>query len=149
MIIERTHDMTLVREIMTHKSIYKHLMPDNFVSAENFNPVDDDLFYYLLPKSDGKVMGIIFLSPLNMVLYQGHVALLPEFYGQGIEAVTEGIAWLRRNTDIAKLLAFVAEDNGLAKSMLEKTGFYEQAIIEKSVIKRGNLMNLYLMGYDL
>jgi len=147
--IERTHDMNLVREIMTHPKIYKHLVPDKFIEATEFSPVDSPYFYYLLIKWDDKPAGLILLTPLNASLYQGHIALLPEYAGLGYPAIKEAFIWLRKNTNIRKLLAFVAVDNKAAKTLLDKTGFYDVAILKDSLIRNAKLTDQYLMGYDL
>jgi RimJ/RimL family protein N-acetyltransferase len=149
MIIKRTRNMDLVKNIITDSSIYKYLMPDNNISVEDFYPVDNDLFYYLLIIEKDNIAGIIFLSPLNNIMYQSHNALFPEFYGKGVEYCTKALKYIKDNTNIRKLLAFIIEDNKLAKNMLLKCGFKELPMIKNCIKINNKITNEYLMEYDL
>jgi hypothetical protein len=99
---ERTFDYELVRRIITHPKVYRWMVSDDAVPAEEYRTVEDEAVCYLLCKEDKEVLGLFILIPMNSVCGQVHVCLLPWARNErAVECYREGLAWTWANTGFA------------------------------------------------
>ena len=114
---ERTQDMELVRQIMTHPRVYPHITDDGSPSAEAFRPIEHPAVWYILVKMHGELAGVLVAAPQNSVCFEAHVCLLPNCWGHSSEAAHECCTWLFDKTGALRVVASVPGCNRLAAKM--------------------------------
>ena len=143
---ERTHDMELVRKIMTHPRIYPHITDDASPSAQEFRPVEHPAVWYILVYLDGEVAGVFVASQQTSACFEAHVCLLPNCWGHSAEAARECCAWLFGKTDALRVVASVPGCNWLAGKMARKTGMRPYGVNPFSFRRGGKVYFLELFG---
>jgi hypothetical protein len=80
---ERTNDYALVRMVMTHPKLYRHLADDLSPAREDYDPPQGEHVWYVLAydetPGDGlrELLGLWMLYPQNGICWEIHTALLP------------------------------------------------------------------------
>lgn len=142
--IERTHDMDLVRSILL--SCFDWVADD--LTPKDFKPVDVPAMIYLLAVTDRPV-GVFILHPHNFVTYETHVAFLREGYGLAEEAAKAHLRWMRKNTPCRKVMAYIPVVNQLAYRLAKSVGFVDEGFSPKSFLKSGELIDRHILGISV
>lgn len=146
-VIERTENMDLVRESMTHKLIYPHISDDGSPTRQEFVPIQNPLIIYLHAFDDLGSLGIFMLHPHNTICYEVHTCLNPRSWGnKSREAAINGRKWMFENTKCGRIITNVPEYNVAAKKFSEDCGMVQFGINEKSFLKNGKLYNQLMFG---
>jgi RimJ/RimL family protein N-acetyltransferase len=144
---ERTHDMALAREILTHPRIYPHITDDGCPVAERFIPPDDPRVWYLLVRRNGQCVGLFALHPQNAICYEVHTCLLPCCWGpQAVELAVAAREWIWRNTPARRLVTNVPTYNQLALRFALKAGMALYGCNPASFLKNGKLYAQHMLG---
>lgn len=139
--IERTKDYELIKSIITHPEVYPYITDDYSAPSEEFEPIQDDNIIYLTTYH-----GLFALIPQSNVMVDLHTTILPEGRSRTISSAYEMFDWLSRNTDYRKIITHVPVDNKRAYYAAIKAGFTEEGVITKSVMRKGKLIDQYLLG---
>ena len=143
MTIARTHDMELVRSIMSHPAIWPHIHDDNTQDCE---PLDHEGFYWLAV-SDGEPAGVFLVHATNSVCFEVHTCLLPRIWGQAATvAASLCKAWVFGNTDCEKIITHVPAYNQTALRFALRCGMKREGTNRASYLKDGKLMDQHLLG---
>ena len=147
MTFERTRDWELIRSVITHPQIYPHIGDDFAPAPADWQPIRDELAYYLLAKDDAEVLGIWALFPLNRVCWWVHTCLLPNSWGErALQAAKGAIAHVFAETECCRLITEVPACNRLAFRFAVRSGMTEFGRNLKCYKKRGVLEDVYLLG---
>ena len=97
---------------------------------------------------DGKAVGGIGVVPktdVERITVEIGCWLGEKYWNMGImsNAVKQMSAYVFENFSVVKIYATVFEFNTASKRVLEKTGFTLEAILKKSAIKNGKIIDLY------
>jgi RimJ/RimL family protein N-acetyltransferase len=146
-VLERTFDYDLVRRIVTHPKIYPHISDDNSPKAEDWQPFQSEVVWYILVKLDDAPAGVFTFTPHNAVCYEVHTCLLPAIYGKN--SVLAGIAviqWMFANSPCRRIITNVPSYNILALRFAHNGGLKEFGVNEKSYLKNGVLFDQIMLG---
>ncbi len=150
LIISRTFDMHTVRAILTHPSIWPHIIDDGTPGIEDFEPCVSDAIYYLAVHKDGALVGIFMCIPENCITLDVHTNLLPSCRGAlAVEAATRALQWVRENTSFTRIVTKVPDNNPLALRLAERVGFTRYGHNPDSFMQNGVLMGQTLLGLCL
>lgn len=150
--IERTSDAELVRRILTHPQIYPYVSDDGSPSPEEFDPresVRNDAMYFLVPMAAERPAGLYVVYPHNLVMYEVHACILPEYRGSVAgEAARAMVQWVFERTPCRKLIALVPAFNRLAHQYARRAGFVDVGVITQSYLKAGVLYDQHLLAIE-
>lgn len=122
MIIERSYDYALIKQIMTEPQIWQEICGNYGDKIEEFEPVVDD-YIYLIGYDKLNIIGL-FIIHESEYGYQCHVQVVPERRKQySTEFGEKVIDWTWNNTDINKLMALIPNKFKNVISFAEKQGF--------------------------
>jgi len=139
--ISRTRDKKAILKILKHPDV-NHWVTDD-LSPENFTPIIHDAIIYLM---DDKKTGVIRIEPMNGICCQGHVATLPEMWGQSVEFARLAVAWIFKATRYMKIVGMVPEYNQRALEWAKASGMMQEGVITKAFLKDMKLHNLIVFG---
>lgn len=141
--IERTHDMAVVRSILSHPRVWQHLHDDGMQEP---SPVDHEGFFWMLV-ADDEPAGVFLLHAHNTICYEVHTALLPRIWGTGAnEAYQLCAAWVFEETPCLKVITHVPTYNLRALAFAERCGFCREGLNRASFLKEGKLLDRHLLG---
>ena len=147
MTFERTYNLSVIQQIMTHPAIWPHTTDDFDGDPESFQPRMDPLIHYVLVKDHETILGLFVLYPQNRVCWEIHVRLLPEAWGETAAEAARGIIeWCWRETPAQRLVTHIIADNKLALRYARRAGMQEYGRNPQSWQKRGRLVDQVLMG---
>ena len=147
MTIERTHDMPLVRSVITHEKIWPMVADDLAGAREDFIPLDHPATCYLSARDGDHLLGIWMLNPENSVTWDVHTCLLPSAWGAlAIKAACHAIQWVWDNTPCRRLVTKVPVFNRLALRFARMAGMVEYGRNPRSFLKNGELHDQILLG---
>ena len=120
MIIKRTYDTDVVRDILTNPEIWKAISrPDQ--NIDTFSPPIEDCIYLI----DNEAVGLFIVHPVGDD-WKCHVQVLPEHReDSAIEFGQKVIQWVWDNTEIGRLIASIPEIYPNVKRFSEIQGFTE------------------------
>lgn len=145
--IERTEDAEFVRSVMTHPRIWSHVTDDTAGDPEDFETPFAPSIHYLVPHLDGRPMGVFVVHPHSAVLWEWHIALLPEFWGPaGHLAGAEVIRWIFRETGARKLIGQPPVTNRAAYRYCKRLGFADEGRLTACFLKGGHLIDQHILG---
>ncbi len=150
--IERTHDMDLVRRIYVHPKIYGKMTDDLCPPPEALTIPENSSQYFLIAYNDkDEAMGVICYQPHNHVLYQIHIAILPEFWGNdnAVNAVKASFDWMVKNTSCRVVLSITPRPYSLAIRLAKKVGAELQGVLKHSILLKGHLEDQIIYGVNL
>jgi RimJ/RimL family protein N-acetyltransferase len=141
--VGRTHDMELVRGILSHPAIWPWIHDDG---ASEPAPVDHETLFWLLV-TDPHPAGVFLLHAHNHVTYEVHTCLLPRTWGaQAREATQMGRRWMFENTPCQKIVTNIPEDNALALRFAKRCGMTVEGVNRQSFLKNGELLDQHVLG---
>lgn len=149
--IIRTHNMDFVKAVYCHPKIYKKMSDDFSLSPDKFVIEDDKRKYFLLPINDEQeVLGLIGFHPLNLVLYQIHIAILPQFWGKNIPDVLKtSLDWMKENTTCKTVLSATPKPYRLAIRLAKAIGATKVGELHQAIQINGILHDQELYEYNL
>ena len=122
MIIERSYDYALIKQIMTEPQIWQEICGNYGDRIEEFNPIEDN-YVYLIGYDKLNIIGL-FIIHESEYGYQCHVQVIPERRKQyATEFGEKVIQWTWDNTDINKLTALIPNNFTNVISFAELQGF--------------------------
>lgn len=142
---ELTEDLCAVKYILTHPKVYSHLVDDFAPPAGEFKP-RGDIWNVLIYSNSGALLGLFCCWPVNTVLWEIHVALLPE--GLGRDTHKRFLEWFWPRTDCQRLMTSVPEFNRLAVRFAISAGFSQFGINEQAFQKDKKLHNVVMLGIN-
>lgn len=132
--------------ILRHPDIYKTICEDGSPDAEDlFIPEGWRCVVAYLEKP----IGCFVLHEFNGVTMTCHVQVLPEHREHSAEMGKAVIQWSKDNTDAKKLIAWIPFDCENVKCFAEKMGFKVEGVSEGSIMKGGQLLDQWLVGFKL
>jgi RimJ/RimL family protein N-acetyltransferase len=144
---ERTGDLELVRRILTHPRIWRHISDDGSPPPEEFRPPEHPSIWYVLVWDGEELLGLWMLVPHNTVCWEIHTALLPQAWGERARrAARECVAWIWRETPCQRLITAVPASNRLALRFAERAGMRVWGVNEKSFLRGGRLEDQIMLG---
>lgn len=148
MIIVRSFDYELIRQIMINPAIYPYISDDGTPEPWLFKPIESSQFYYLLVlDNDNIVLGLFLVHPHNIAMYEIHTCLLPHCRGKmADEAGKLVLEWIFENTPCQKVMTHVPEYNRSALKYAERAGMQIEGVNRLSFQKLGQLHDQVLLG---
>ena len=141
---ERTHDMQLVREIISHPAIWPHVHDDGVTEP---NPIDHEALYWVLITDEEKPLGVFLCHAHNTACYEMHTCILPESRGDKAAKAAQLFAgWMFNNTPCKKLITHVPEYNRIAYRFAKRGGMKDEGVNRASFLRYGVLIDQYLLG---
>ena len=147
--LERTKDFDLVKMVLTHPDIYRHLSDDGSPPREMYRPLVDDSIIYLAVYAGepSLLMGVFSFVPSNRATTEVHTSLLPHAWGtESRKACAEAIQWVWENTHFLRIITSVPDYNALALKLAKDAGLIEYGRNPKSYLKNGKLFDQILLG---
>ena len=145
----RTHNMELVRQIMTVPRTFRWITEDGSLPANLFQPEDHPAILWLLVRDGQELIGCYSMRPETSVCYDVHCALLPLatwVRGRSVASLEALFEWVWRETNIQRVTARVPVFNRLALQLAEKAQMIRFGENVKSFPKHGKLWNEILLG---
>lgn len=146
--VEQTHNFELIKQILMTPVLFDEIQDDGSCLPEEFEPNPEWL--YLLAKHDETILGLILLHDINSICVQGHINILPKYWGKRYdEIVIKGLQWLRENTKALKVIATVPEDCTHVLEATKRWGFKQEGFSPNSIKRKNKLQGRYLLGIEL
>ena len=143
----RTHDMDIVRQVMTHPKVYPWISDDGCPTAEEFRPVDIEPLWYVLCCDGADLLGLWLFSPQNSVTYEVHTCLVP---GHGFRRAREAgkavLRWMWKNSGAQRIVTNVPAFNRIALRYAQDGGLVQFGVNRESFLKDGILYDQILLG---
>jgi hypothetical protein len=147
MSIERTHNIDLIRKIVSHPRALPSVSDDASPLPENWTPDTEKDIYLLARDSHGALLGLFGLNKQNSVCYHWHVVMLPAGYGEsGRLAAKEFFDWVWKHTECIRLVGEVPKFNHLAFWFALRVGMKIFAVNPSSYLRFGKLHDMILFG---
>ena len=149
---ERSVDYELIRKIITHLSVYKHLTDDLSPAAEDYEPIQHDSMWYVivrdtLDQEHSELLGLWMFHPVNGICWEVHTALLPNAWGpRGRKAARLMAQWIWDHTPCRRIVTNVPENNRLALAFALAAGMQVYGENRASFLKDGKLIDLICLG---
>lgn len=78
--------------------------------------------------------------------YEGHVAILPEYWGRSEEIGPAAMRWMFKHSPARRMIAKIPASNRLAIRFAKTCGLVQFGIDEKSYLKNGILRDRVCLG---
>ncbi len=151
---ERSTDYELIRKIITHPKIYRHLVDDNSPARENYYPIEDEVVWYIVVREifpdaePQEILGLWMLHPHNSICWEIHTALLPNAWGDRADRAGRMVfEWIWENTPCRRLITNVPSSNRLALHYAVRAGMKIWGVNEASFLKDGILRDQVCLGF--
>ncbi|MEN6537838.1 MAG: GNAT family protein [Bryobacteraceae bacterium] len=144
---ERSHDMELVRQVMTDPKIWPWICDDSSPALEEFQPVDAAAWHYLTVFEGGKLLGLFLFVPQTGVCWEVHTCLLPGAWGpSAAQSAREAQAWIWEQTPCRRIVTSVPIYNRLALRFALAAGMTQFGRDPASIERGGRLWDRILLG---
>ncbi len=149
--INRTHDMNVVRDVFAHPQLYRHLRDDTCpAKAEDFRPINNSHCYYLVGiPQEYHVMGVMLFHPITLLMYQVHIAVLPDYWGQSEALVRGALHWMKENTSVMKIIAIFPATNRHVYHLAKRCDFVDEGLLKNSTKVNGVVLDQHVLGFNL
>jgi RimJ/RimL family protein N-acetyltransferase len=138
---ERTADLELVRSILTHPRIYRHVGDDFAPAVEDFRPLDDSRLWYVVVRDRDEVLGLLLYVPRSAVMWEAHISMLPAGWGRAVEAAAGGFRWMWSQVPAVCFTAMIPVSNPLACRVAEAAGMELVGRIPRSFARGGRVVD--------
>lgn len=144
----RTDDVDLIKNIMTHPRVYRHISDDGSPSVEEFLPqINDLVLYFAIGDASGKAVGIFMTYPHNTICYEVHTCMTPDAWGEiARQGAHDGCEWMFTNTRCQRIITNVPSYNRLAARFSVDCGMTLFGVNKKSILKNGMLYDQAMYG---
>jgi RimJ/RimL family protein N-acetyltransferase len=153
-VLSRTEDMELVRQVMVHPSVYPWIVDDGGEPPENFLPPVHPAVHYVEVRAmevDGELhtIGVYMLVPQSSRCFEIHTCILPSGYGRPAAEASRLI--LRYLFDgekplADKLISRVPADNPRALAYSLRAGLKVEGVNRGSFLRAGKLLDQTWVG---
>lgn len=141
--IERTHDMELVKSIMSHPAIFPHIHDDSVTECA---PIDHEGLFWMLV-SDGEPAGVFLVHAHNSACFEMHTCLLPRIWGKdAAHAAQLLLAWAFNDTQCQKMITAVPSYNRAAIRFAKAGGMTQEGVNRASFLRNGELIDQIMLG---
>jgi RimJ/RimL family protein N-acetyltransferase len=142
--IERTHDMVVVRSIMSHPAIWPHIHEDGMIEPD---PIDHENLNWILVTIDRTPVGVFLVHAMSSICFQMHTCLLPRIWGFGAaQAAQLLLSWAFEETDCLKMVTNVPAYNRAALRFARAGGMTQEGINRASYVHNGALVDQIMLG---
>jgi RimJ/RimL family protein N-acetyltransferase len=142
---ERTHDLSLVRRILTDPAVWPHVGDDFAPPRKEWHPNSDDRIWYVLAIEKTRLIGLFTFAPRSTVLWEAHVVFMPGRRSRGVNIVEQMFAWMFEHSTAERIIAEIPALNRLAVKLASKT-MTPYGVNERAWMKGGTLQDLVLFG---
>ena len=150
---ERTHDMELVRGIVTDPDIWPHIVDELGGKPQAWKAVDSPVITYLIVRNDEGAAGLFIFHPETSTTWVVHTCLPREFWGRrkdgqrtSVEAAKGAAIWIFSNTCCHRITTSVPMSNRLALKLAVESGMVTYGRNPKAWLKDGKLEDMILLG---
>lgn len=145
---ERTFDMDLVRSILTNNPrSYRAMGDDACPPLSEFKVHEDERIWYVIPRDGEEVLGVFPFIPVNAVLYDVHLCILPAAWGgRSVPAFRGALDWMFENSPARRISGAVSAENRLAIKLALRCGMEIVGGHPKAFLKNGILHDVVLLG---
>lgn len=111
----------------------------------------DSTFTYLAIALKDKVIGYFSLKTLTHMIIEGHIAILPEYWGTAIsaQAMEEGAQYIFDHTSYRKIVTFTPGNCTKVINLLKKCEYKQSGCIQEGIIYNNQLTSLLIFELDL
>lgn len=142
--IERTHDMELVKSILSHDRVVDKVTDDG---CKEIAPKDEGSMWWLAVYVEDKVCGVFLVYPLNSVCYEMHTCLLPSIWGKKADQAAQKLLnYVFNEISAKKIVTNVPESNKLAYRYAVRNGMIVEGVNRESFLNNGVLENQIILG---
>lgn len=145
MTLSRITDLALVRETVTHPSIWRHVSYDG-LDANAWDPPADAV--YVGAWAD-EFLGLWMVAHQTPLCCEIHTCLLPCARGVASEGAAKMAAWIRDNTQYKRVVTSVPAYNVLALSYARRAGMVEYGRNPAVWPRDGKAYDMILLGMCL
>jgi len=148
------NDLKIVDAIHRHPSVYPWIIDDMYSDNEpdgftNYHALINPDNYYLSFWYEGLPAGVFSFFPINLITYEGHIAILPKFRGKtALKASLRVINWMFENTACRKIVCMIPTYNLKAMTLITRLGFQKEGFLYRSFKKNGVLYNQHIVGIN-
>lgn len=141
--VERTHDMEVVKRIMSHPRVWPHIHEDGPTEPA---PFDHEGLIWAVVLDDGPI-GVFLAHQRTFVCYEMHTCLLPETWGRrASEAAQLFLTFMFCQGGCQKIVTNVPAYNRHALRFAKANGMKEEGINRASYLKDGELIDQVMLG---
>lgn len=145
-----TQNPLLIKEVYSHPQVYPYIRDDS--CPKKFNAVNIQVnSLYFAVNSDERLIGIIALHQKNYILWDMHVAFMPQGKGKAKESIELFLIWVYENKDmfnIKKITGSIPEDRPHVVDLVQRIGFHYEGMSPKSFQRDGKLLNTLQYGWE-
>lgn len=147
MTFERTFDRELIKRVITHPRVFKHISDDLAPKPEAWSPVESEAVWYVTVKDDSGLLGMFIFMPHNSICWEVHTCMLPAAYGpKAVEATHQMTSWIWANTQCRRIITEVPAYNTLAYRLAVNAGMVEFGRNPQAFLRNGVLYDIALLG---
>jgi len=145
---ERTQDYALIRQIITHPRVYAHVSDDYSPKVEDFKPVENDDWWYVLVQDAREILGLWIVTPHTHCCWEIHTCLLPTAWGRRAKEAAQLLGpWLWEHLpECVRIVTEVPEYNRAAFLFALQSGMEKYGVNPKAYLKDGKLQDVILLG---
>jgi RimJ/RimL family protein N-acetyltransferase len=137
-----TRDFARIRELLAQPAQWDAATDDSAPAPKAFWPNEDERIIYL----EAAAFGIFTMIPQNAICYEIHVAANIAQIKTATAALEAAIAWAFENTPARRIIAQIPATNRLAIALATRAGLVEFGRNPGSFLKRGELVDVHLLG---
>lgn len=142
--VKRTHDMALVREIVTHPAIWPHSHEDG--TSDEWQPEDSDAMMWMLV-NDPRPVGVFLVHPRGVQCLEMHTCLLPTVWGPAAaHAAQLLLKWAFQNGNCRKMVTSVPAYNRAALRFAKAGGMTQEGVNRASYLHNGEMIDQIMLG---
>jgi hypothetical protein len=145
--IKRTFDPLLIKGLIL--ADFDNMTEDFCPNIQKWQPDLSHNRFYLVPYANETALGLFVGVKLTETLMEVHVRLRKQARVPGSETYGKlCFEWIKENTNIKKFIALVPADKPKAKAYAERCGFKFITKITKAFSRKGELIDLELLGTE-
>ncbi len=145
--IVRSDDYNLINSILNDPELYKTIAEDSEVKCGEFETLESDHVYYLLPITPDGVAGVFIVHPDSGASHKIHANILKEYRKKySKDACEEVVRWVWANTRIEKLNCDIPVIYPNVIDRAKACGFVEEGVRTHSYLKNGAACDVMLLG---
>jgi hypothetical protein len=146
-IVERTRDARLIKQLATDPRIFPYVTDDHHPNPNTWEPLMSELVVNLIARDSVGAFGFAIFIPRSFSCYATHVGFLPRSYGRTARRAFERmIGWMWTRTQAARLTGEIAIENRRAIAFAKRAGFVEYGVNRKSFLRGGSLRDQVCLG---
>lgn len=137
-------DLDFINETMPWDEL-KEIFKEKKISYESL--IKNNSIYFLILVSNDKKAGVCQATPSNLITYELHISILPEYRGkEAIRLGKEGIKWMFNNTNALKLIGMTPIFKYPAYVYSKRCGFKDEGLNRQSCLNNGKLYDQFFTG---